>query len=763
MSRLEVHSAAISAAEVRGVSEREITLGALHARVDLGRAGRPAAQVVHAGCRQSCGARGDGIGSGGGGPHACCDGRGLLRRMRWIFHPSRCATLRSGAMAPTQCFRRAWLGIQKSAIQTLTRLGRVDGAPATRLVLAPLTIIHAAPAAPGYGGVQELIKRPSISARMEATTAASRAEAAEAAGAREFGEQKAGSNGRAGRWKSRVCAASLGQMRPLDGGRVQGVRQGRRESSRHAGIRANGAGFIRDDPDACDNIRGSDRYLWWMKRHRAIKELELDAAEAAIAIAALRRVVHRPPVAAMAHAIGSWHAGLVGIAAILRQHVVSDNNRRREALVLVQRDRSCRQKVEAELGEAVRRVAETGPTKAVRFGGQHRRSSSVVKNFLPAIDTFGAPRPTPGSVRMELHGRAEHEKARAMGMPLSPFQTELALRTRTRINALFEDHPEFDAAWRQCSSVLRDACAKAPFGDARPSLQAPYSADQLQTWALSCETSNYRLPTVDELVILTRATVLHIAAVNRERLAQHLQSLISTEASLIPSGPLWLTKLSGRYGSQSLLHQLEELPRPLLHDEPFNLDLSAIFAPLNRLAGREHSWRSLIALIRKTECAGATLLSFREPVATRASRRVVHNLEGVIESSLHEGACPTFLASDAALSMALTTPICHRRDRVSDADQAFHVQLRVRLLCTAGGPVSVGRITIAEDLGAMDERSALEADIVDIAKRDVEFVPPVRLNGPGSFFLYSLKMPAAANEVHAPSFRLFAVVVEDVE
>jgi hypothetical protein len=352
---------------------------------------------------------------------------------------------------------------------------------------------------------------------------------------------------------------------------------------------------------------------------------------------------------------------------------------------------------------------------------------------------------------------AEQQDARAV--PRSPPKTELAVRSRTRLTEVYEDRPEFDAAWAECSAVLRDACAAAPFGDARPSLKAPYSAEQLQTWASSSKTSAYRLPTVEELILLTRATVLHIATHNRERLAHHLHALISSEISLILSAPPWLAKLSGRYGSQSLLHQLDELAQPTLHDEPW--DVSAIFAPLNRLAAREHSWRSLIALVRKADSAGAALLSFAEPAASQGSRRVLHNLEGVIESTLHQhGACPTFSAHDAALSMALIDPRCHRRDHVMDDDAAFHVQVRVRLTCTAGGPVSVRRITIAEDLGAENERSVLEADIVDIAKRDVEFMPPVRLNGPGSFLLYSLKLPATANEVHAPSFRLSAVVVE---
>jgi hypothetical protein len=354
---------------------------------------------------------------------------------------------------------------------------------------------------------------------------------------------------------------------------------------------------------------------------------------------------------------------------------------------------------------------------------------------------------------MERDGLAEHEK----GAPRSPPHTDFVPRSRTRFHASPDDHPEFDAAWRECSAVLRDACTKAPFGDARPSLQAPYSAEQLRAWASSCKSSTYRLPTVGELVILTRATVLHIAAVNRERLAHRLNALTSIEASLNPPGHSWLASLLGRYGSQSLLHQLDEIPRPVLHDEHLSPNVSAIFAPLNRLAGREHSWRSLIALVRKAKCAGATLPSFKAPVASQASRRVMHNLEGIIDSTLHQGTCQTFAAAGTTRIMALTC-----RNHISDDNAAFHLQIRVRLTCTAGGPVSVSRITIAEDVGAVEELSAFEAHFVDIAKCDVEFVPPVRLNGPGSFLLYSLKMPAAANEVRAPSFRLFAVVAEDI-
>ncbi len=55
------------------------------------------------------------------------------------------------------------------------------------------------------------------------------------------------------------------------------------------------------------------------------------------------------------------------------------------------------------------------------------------------------------------------------------------------------------------------------------------------------------------------------------------------------------------------------------------------------------------------------------------------------------------------------------------------------------------RLTLEEQFGADEERSAVEADIVEIARRDVFFSPPVILHGRGSFLRYTSWFEMAQN------------------
>lgn len=275
------------------------------------------------------------------------------------------------------------------------RPGGMEDVPAARPVLATLRFSQAAPAALGYGGDREAFKRVSVPARDSVSTAVSGgSDASVIKGGARASDTGLDSDLRV-EWMKRQLATkemelaaecrisardtvSIAISRTSDasvdkagaqasdnpGGSDLRLEWMKRQlatgltatdASSLAVGRASGARTILVDARASD----ADRCLEWMKRQLAIKELELDAAEAASAIGALRRLLRRRPAIAMAHALGMWRAALCGmVVAELRQQVATEGDRRREALAQVQRERWRYHELEAQLGEALRGVAE---------------------------------------------------------------------------------------------------------------------------------------------------------------------------------------------------------------------------------------------------------------------------------------------------------------------------------------------------------------------------------------------------------------------
>jgi len=372
---------------------------------------------------------------------------------------------------------------------------------------------------------------------------------------------------------------------------------------------------------------------------------------------------------------------------------------------------------------------------------------SFASRAVKTCDGAGAvsPNPSPSPSLSAKPATAAATCPPAVGDVGSPPRTEHLRHSRPRICEQRDGFAEFAAAWSQCSAVLQDACDKAPHGDSPPSSKAPYSAAQLAAWASECAgSSKYRLPTRSELQVVVRATVLHIAAFNRQRLAEQLGALQDQEVALeLLSKPesSWFEALRARHGADSLLQQLRELSLA-------ETEMNDLFAPMQRLACRVRAWRRLV-----TTAGGPAPMDalVRPPESFWPPRCVMHNLEAVVESSLHMGTCPV---ADGKHPGRVSP-------QVAAVSSSLHVQLRLRLSCLGGGPLAVRRITIAEDVGAVEEHSSLEADVVEVARRDVVFEPPARLEGRGSCLLFALKMPATAKELFPPLF-LFRVVTIEV-
>ena len=251
----------------------------------------------------------------------------------------------------------------------------------------------------------------------------------------------------------------------------------------------------------------------------------------------------------------------------------------------------------------------------------------------------------------------------------------------------------------------------------------PYSLSQLLEWGtLRTEHAHTPLidadppardPTEDELTSLVNDCILRVESFSRKRFEVELAVLEDQLASCAAANATragW-TATRARFGAAALSLQLAELPWPTCpgdEEEQELVDTEYTFAPIRRLTHRLRAWKTLVA----------------HPQT---------GLDVVLQPCASQDHLPSCLDA-AALAVV-------ERAHGSGSAVAQSLILQLRLVSVSSSPVTIRRVTVAEEVCP-----AADDTLAQVAQRDIYFEPPVELRGPGRYLVFTLKMCSCASD-----------------
>ncbi len=313
--------------------------------------------------------------------------------------------------------------------------------------------------------------------------------------------------------------------------------------------------------------------------------------------------------------------------------------------------------------------------------------------------------------------------------PTAPVTETLATRTRPLLSELDDKPPSADTAtpwlhtWSPYRASLLAARSLAPFGDVPPASTPPYSLSQLLEWGtLRAERAHAPLidaappardPTGVELTNLVNDCILRVESFSRKRFEVELGVLEDQLASCAAADATrtgW-TAACARFGAAALSLQLAELPWPTCsgdEEEHELVDAESTFAPIRRLTQRLRVWQALVA-------------------------RPQPGLDVAPQPCASQDRVPSCLDA-AALAVV-------ERAHGAGSAAAQSLILQLRLVSVSSSPVTIRRVTVAEEVCPTADDA-----LAQVAQRDIYFEPPVELRGLGRYLVFTLKMCSCVSD-----------------